>query len=310
MQWVREITPDAGRQRLYRQAILITVLGNLLLVAGKGIAAYYSDSVALYADAANSASDVLYSLFMILGLWMAMQPPDLSHPQGHSRFEPLAGLVIALAMAYAGYEAGRVAIERFLSGGIAVEPGFPALVLLFSAALKAGMYLVIRRIATSVTSPALAATARDNLSDVITSGAAFLGVYGSRFLHPLFDPIAGAVVALWIFRAAFEAAHENLKYLTGAGAPPELRHRIADVAGKVPGVLRVHQVITEYVGPQLIADLHINADGRISLYEAHHIADSVQAAVENVDEVDRAYIHIEPCEEITMAEFPPCTGER
>lgn len=310
MQWVREITPDAGRQRLYRQAILITLLGNLLLVAGKGIAAHYSDSIALYADAANSASDVLYSLFMILGLWMAIQPPDLSHPQGHSRFEPLAGLVIAIAMAYAGYEAGRAAIERFLSGGIAVEPGLPTLVLLCSAVLKAGMYLAIRRIATSVTSPALAATARDNLSDVITSGAAFLGVYGSRFLHPLLDPGAGALVALWIFRAAFEAAHENLKYLTGAGAPPELRHEIAEVAGKVPGVLRVHQVITEYVGPQLIADLHINVDGRISLYAAHHIADSVQTAVESVAEVDRAYIHVEPCEEITMAEFSPPAEER
>jgi hypothetical protein len=31
----------------------------------------------LYADAANSVSDVLYSLFMVLGIWMAMRPPDI-----------------------------------------------------------------------------------------------------------------------------------------------------------------------------------------------------------------------------------------
>jgi len=304
MQWVRDITPDAARQRLYRRAILITLIGNLTLAVGKGVAAYYSDSVALYADAANSASDVFYSLLMILGLWMAMQPPDLSHPQGHSRFEPLVGLAVAIAMTYAGYEAGRAAIERFLSGGSPVEPGLPTLVLLLSGALKAGMYFMIRRIALSVASPALAVTARDNLSDVITSGAAFLGVFGSRFLHPLLDPIAGALVALWIFRAAVEAAHENLKYLTGAGASPELREKIAEVAGKVPGVLRVHQVITEYVGPQLIADLHINVDGHISLDAAHHIADTVQAAVEAVNEVDRAYIHVEPCEKNVVAKSP------
>ncbi|OQA23206.1 MAG: Ferrous-iron efflux pump FieF [Chloroflexi bacterium ADurb.Bin360] len=304
MQWVRDITPDAARQHLYRRAILITLIGNLTLAVGKGIAAYYSDSVALYADAVNSASDVLYSLLMILGLWMAMQPPDLSHPQGHSRFEPLVGLAVAIAMTYAGYEAGRAAIERFLSGGSPVEPGLPTLVLLLSGALKAGMYFMMRRIALSVASPALAATARDNLSDVITSGAAFLGVYGSRFLHPLLDPVAGALVALWIFRAAVEAAHENLKYLTGAGASPELREEIAAVAGKVPGVLRVHQVITEYVGPQLVADLHINVDGHISLDAAHHIADTVQAAVEAVHEVDRAYIHVEPCEKNIVAKPP------
>lgn len=296
MQWVREVTPDAARQHLYRRAILITLLGNLVLALGKGIVAYYSRSVAVYADAANSASDVLYSLLMILGLWMAMQPPDLSHPQGHSRFEPLVGLMVAIAMSYAGYEAARAAIERLLVGGSAVEPGLPTLVLLLSAAIKAGMYLAIRRLAVALGSPALAVTARDNLSDVLTSAAAFAGVLGSRFVHPLSDPIAGVLVALWIFRAAFEAIHENLKYLTGAGAPRELRHEIAEVASKVPGVLRVHQVITEYVGPQLIADLHINVDGRMSLYEAHHISDAVEEAVAALDEVDRAYVHVEPCE--------------
>lgn len=296
MQWVREFTPDAGRQQLYRRAILITLLGNLALAIGKGFAAYYSGSVSVYADAANSASDVLYSLLMILGLWMAIQPPDLSHPQGHSRFEPLVSLTVALAMTYAGYEAGRAALARFLTGGSAVDPGLPTLALLTSAAIKAGMYLATRRIAAAVASPALAVTARDNLSDVLTSGAALLGVCGSRFLHPLLDPLGGALVALWIFRAAFEAFRENLKYLTGAGAPRELLHEIAAVAGEIPGVLRVHQVITEYVGPQLIADLHINVDGRISLYEAHTISDAVQAAVETLDEVDRAYVHVEPCE--------------
>ncbi len=302
MQWVRDITPDVERRRLYHRAILITLFGNLALAIGKGIAAYYSDSVAVYADAANSASDVLYSLLMILGLWMAMQPPDFSHPQGHSRFEPLVGLAVTIAMTYAGYEAGRAAIERFLVGGSAVEPGLPTLALLASAAVKAGMFLAIRRVAETLSSPALAVTARDNLSDVLTSGAAFLGVFGSRFLHPLLDPIGGALVALWIFRAAFEAAQENLKYLTGAGAPHELRHEIAKVAGQVPGVLRVHQVITEYVGPQLVADLHINVEGHISLYEAHHISDAVQDAVTALAEVDRAYVHVEPGEALDVSE--------
>lgn len=296
MQWVREVTPDTARQSLYRRAILITLLGNLLLAVGKGVAAYFSQSVALYADAANSASDVLYSFLMILGLWMALRPPDLSHPQGHSRFEPLVGLAIAIAMTYAGYEAGRAAIERFMAGGSAVEPGLPTLVLLASAGIKAAMYFSIRRLATTLSSAALAVTARDNLSDVLTSIAAFLGVFGSRFLHPLLDPIAGAIVALWILRAASTAVGENLKYLTGAGAPQELRQEIARIAAAVPGVLHVHQVIAEYVGPQLIADLHINVDGRMSLYEAHHVADAVHASIEALGEVDRAYIHVEPCE--------------
>ena len=297
MRWIRESEHNPGRQRLLRRALWITLGGNLGLAVGKGVAAYLSGSVALYADAANSASDVAYSLLMALGLWMAGQPPDSSHPQGHSRFEPLAGLVVAAAMTFAGYEAVRAAVERFLSGGQAVAPGWPTLALLLSAGVKAGMYVLILRIARTVASPTLGVAAKDNLSDVLASAAAFVGVLGAAWVHPLTDPAAGVLVGLWIWRAAFEAWRENLGYLTGAGAPPELCQVVAQMAAEVPGVEAVHQVILEYVGPQLVADLHVNVDGHLPLHEAHDIADRVQAQLEAHPDVDRAYVHIEPLEE-------------
>jgi cation diffusion facilitator family transporter len=297
MQWIRDYQPDPEAARLFRRALIITLGGNIILAVGKGVAAYLSGSVALYADAANSVSDVLYSLMMVLGLWMAQQPPDIGHPQGHGRFEPIVGLLVAAAMTFAGYEAGRTSIERFLSGGLAVELGWPILALLVSAAIKAAMYGAIRRIASRVASPTLGTVAQDNLSDVLTSGAAFVGVLGSHFLHPLADPVAGALVALWIFRAALSAWKENLRYLTGAGASRETREKIAAVAAGVPGVLGVHQVITEYVGPRLVADLHIDVDGSTPLFEAHRISDDVRVKLEELPEVDRVYVHVEPCQE-------------
>jgi cation diffusion facilitator family transporter len=294
MQWVRDFTPQPERKRLYSQAIAVTIAGNVLLVAGKGLAAILSGSVAIYADAANSLSDVLYSLLMMLGLRVAQQPPDMSHPQGHSRFEPLIGLVVALAMAIAGYEALRASIDRFVSGGKAVEAGLPVVILLVSAAIKGGMFLVINRIAIKVASPSLRVTATDNLSDVLTSTAAIIGVLGSHFIHPLLDPLAGLAVAAWIFRAAFRAGWENLKYLTGAGAPPELRRHIIQVTESIPGVIKVHHLMTDYAGPKFVVDLHINVDGEITLTEAHAISDQVIERLTALPEVDRAYVHIEP----------------
>ncbi|HNT76689.1 MAG TPA: cation diffusion facilitator family transporter [Anaerolineae bacterium] len=294
MQLIRDYKPDKTRQQFFRNALMITVAGNLLLVLGKGAVAYLSDSRALYADAANSASDVVYSFMLVLGLWIAQQPPDLSHPQGHARFEPLVGLAVAAAMTFAGYEAGRASVVRLLAGGLAVEPGWPTLALLGSALLKGAMFLSVRAIARRVSSPTLGTVAQDNLSDVLTSIAAFVGVIGSNLLHPLADPVAGALVSVWIFRAAFGAWKENLHYLTGGGAPPELPGKIRTVAQAVPGVLDVHQVLTEYVGARLILDLHINVDKTLSITEAHAIADAVQEALEALPEVDRAYVHVEP----------------
>ncbi len=295
MQWVREVERDVRRERLYRRAIVITLGGNVLLAVLKALAAAFSGSVALYADAANSVSDVFYSFTIAFGLWMALQPPDLSHPQGHSRFEPLVGLVVAASMTVAGYMAVHAAIERFITGAQAIEPGLPTLTLLGSATVKVGMYLSINRIARALSSPTFTSTAQDNLSDVLTSSAALLGALGSKWVHPLADPIAGVLVALWIFRNAATAWRSNLAFLTGAGASQELREQIATISAAVPGVRAVHQVIAEYVGPQLVADLHINVDGDLSLREAHAIADEVERRLSALDEIDRAYVHVEPC---------------
>jgi cation diffusion facilitator family transporter len=197
-------------------------------------------------------------------------------------------------MAFAGYEALRASFIRFQQGGLAIEPGLPTIVLLFSAAVKVGMYLFIRNTARKLTSPTLNTAARDNLSDVLTSSAAFVGAFGSKLIHPITDPIAGFLVAIWIFRAAFLAARENLNFLTGAGASEELRQRIIQEASSVPGVLRVHHLMTDYSGPRLIADLHVNVDGNTTLTESHRITDEIIARLEAMPEIDRAYVHLEP----------------
>lgn len=294
MLWIRKYQPQPMQRALYNRALIITLGGNLLLAAAKGLVAYLTGSVAIYADAANSISDVVYSLAMIFGLWLAQQPPDLSHPQGHSRFEPLVGLVVTFSMAFAGFEAGRASLVRFLAGGAVVPDGLPTMVLLASAAIKAGMFMLITRIARQLSSPTLATTAKDNLSDVLTSVAAFIGVIGSKYIHPLLDPAAGLAVAVWIFRAAFMAGKENLGFLTGAGADPELREKIVAAAESVPGVLRVHHTMTEYAGPRLVVDLHVNVEGTKTLIEAHAICDRITEKLEGFAEIDRAYVHVEP----------------
>lgn len=294
MRWIRDFTPQFEQGRLYRQAMIITLLGNILLAVAKALVAYFSKSVALYADAANSVSDVVYSLFLVIGLWMAQRPPDMSHPQGHSRFEPLVGLVVTVSMAFAAFAAARASVLRFMAGGLAVEPGLPMIVLLVSAAIKAGMYIRILWIARRLSSPTLSVAAVDNLSDVLTSIAAFVGAVGSKMIHPLFDPVAGMVVALWIFAAVIRVGRENLGFLTGAGASKELREKMVGLAQDVPGVKRVHHLMTEYAGPQLVVDLHINVEGSMSLTEAHDISDQVMARLSELPEVDRVYVHVEP----------------
>lgn len=293
---VRAEVVDTRRQLLYLRASLITISGNILLTAVKAVLAWFTGSSAVFSDAANSLADTFYSLLMGVGLYVSQQPADESHPQGHSLFEPMVSLMIAAAMALAGLAALWQSIQGFLGEKTVSEPGWSTAVLLGAVLIKVVMYLMVQGIARKVHSPAIAASARDNLVDIITSVTALLGVWGSYFIHPLFDPVAGLLVSLWIFRAVWGIAWENLGYLTGRGAPVELADKIAAIAAGVPGVDQVHRVIAEYIGPQLRVDMHINVDGNMTLELAHSIGERVNEQIESLPEVDLVFIHIEPTE--------------
>lgn len=283
-------------QRLYARASLVALFGNLFLLVAKAVVAHVSGSTAVYADAANSASDVVYCLFMGVGLWLSLQPADSSHPHGHRRIEPLVSMGIGLAMSLAGFEAARMGIRAWQAGPSQLSSSWAFAAILITAAIKAVMYVVTLRIARRTGSPALQASATDNLADVLASGMAFVGVGLNRLGFLGADPLAGLCVAVWILYGAAQVLIVSVRQCIGGAPPPELSEAILDRARQVAGVLAVHQVIVEYVGPQVRADIHINMDGRLSLDEVHRVSDRVRETVEALEQVDHAFVHVEPME--------------
>jgi cation diffusion facilitator family transporter len=294
IRYVRPARVDPARLRLYRRAIWIAVVGNGSLALAKGTVAWLSGSTALLATAVDSGTDVAYTLFMAWGLWRSQQPADEDHPQGHARIEPVVSTVIALMMGLAGLAVVRRASQQLLGQPVTFAWGWPAVTLVGSALVKVIMYLLVRRLGRQARSPAIQASATDNLADVISSAAALAGVLAAQWLHPLADPLAGLAVSAWIFRNAGGILVENVGYLTGRAAEPELLARIHDAAAGVDGVRGVHRVIADYVGPQVRAELHADVDDDISFLQAHDISDAVAEAVEALPEVDLVFVHLEP----------------
>jgi len=279
---------------LYARAEAVAIVGNALLFAAKGAAALATGSSAILADAANSGSDVAYSLLMALGLWASLRPPDTSHPHGHRRLENLVGLAIGAAMGWAGIAAVRSGIAA-LSSGVTppLTPGALSAVLA-TGVVKTVMFSITRRLGREAQSAALQATARDNLTDIVASGLALAGYVGSRYLTPLSDPVGAFCVALWVFRNAWEVLGEAIRQLMGGGASPEFTESILASAKSVPGVLGVDRVIVEHSGPTLYVDIHIKMDPNTSLEDTHRVSHRVRETIEALQGVDHAYVHVEP----------------
>ena len=143
---------------------------------------------------------------------------------------------------------------------------------------------------------ALVATALDNRNDVLTAGAALAGVIGAAVGAPILDPLAALVVAIGILHTGVEVVRDNVNYLVGAAPPDELRKEILRTALDHPDVKGAHDVIAHYVGPEIDVSLHVEVEGHRTLREAHDIESAVVQSVEELQQVDDAFVHVDPKE--------------
>jgi cation diffusion facilitator family transporter len=160
--------------------------------------------------------------------------------------------------------------------------------------VKLGMHIFARRVAKKTGSTAIMASATDHRNDVLVSAAVLSGVVASNLGFPVFDPIVAILIGLWIIRAGFLIGKDNIKYLMGEAPPPALVDKVREKAKAVKGVIGLNDVFGHYVGTTVEIEVHIDVDKRLSIEEAHGIGKRVQWAIEDMEEISRAFIHIDP----------------
>ena len=276
----------------------LLVLGvNLVLALAKGGVYLETGSLAVGSEAVNSLADTVYSLVIVAGLYLTTRPPDFEHPHGHERIEPFVSLFVALGIFAAGVVVMLQAATSLLSGQPEVARGPAAVAVLAGAAVvKFLLYRYSLRIGREQHSPALVATAADNRNDILTAGAALAGVLGAAAGYPVLDPLAAGVVAIGILYTGVEVVRDNVDYLVGAAPPEDLRAEIVRRALEHPDVRGAHDVIAHYVGPEIDVSLHIEVEGDHTLIEAHEIETAVMESIQELPQVDDAFVHVDPRE--------------
>jgi cation diffusion facilitator family transporter len=285
------------RSAAVRRVGVVILVVNLALAAAKGGVWHLTGSLAVGSEAVNSLADAVYSLVVLAGLYLTTQPPDFEHPHGHERIEPFVSLVIALGVFAAGIAVLWQATSSVLSGNYGGAAGSLGLAVLgASAIVKIGLYRYCLRMGEQYHSPALEATALDNRNDVLTAGAAIVGVLGASMGVPVLDPLAAGVVSFGILYTGYEIVRDNLNYLVGAAPPEDLRVEILRRAFAHPDVKGAHDVVAHYVGPEIDVSLHIEVEGDMTLLEAHDIETEVIESIRALPQVDDVFVHVDPKE--------------
>jgi len=276
------------------RATLINIFGNTALFVLKLVAGLMSGSIAIISEAFNSLSDIAASIATFICVRISDKEADAGHPFGHSRAEPIAGLIIAVLAGILGFEIIRTSVTRFFRHEEIEITAFTLLVPFITMVTKGAMALHFRSVGKKAGSPALRATAIDSFMDVFVALAALIGIAGAKLGYPLFDPAAGLAISLWIIYAGYKIGMENIAYLMGQAPPPELLEKIKAAALGVAGVKNINTVRAHFVGNFIHVEIHIEVDKLLPTIESHAIGKQVERGVEALKAIEKAFVHIDP----------------
>ena len=278
---------------------LVSMVTNVILTVLKLAAGLIAHSGAMISDAVHSASDIFSGLIVLIGVRISSRAPDESHPYGHERFECVAALLLSGILALVGGTIGVNAVKDIISGEAAETPGMLALIAaIVSIAVKESLFWYTRGYAKRFRSTALHAEAWHQRSDALSSIGALIGIAGARMGVPVMEPIASAVIALFILRVAVRIFREAIDQMVDHSSSEETEEAIRTTALAQEGVQGVELLRTRMFGNRVYVDLEICADPNLTLAAAHGIAEQVHDAIEHTyPEVKHIMVHVNPAKE-------------
>jgi len=283
-----------------RKATLLGLFVNAFLILLKFFAGIFGGSQALIADAVHSISDLFTDAVVLLGIKIGRKPPDKEHHFGHARIETLASAIVGLALigtaVYLGIDAAlniHQHTEYHPTGIALIGAGV-------SIALKEALYRYTVLIGRRIKSQLIVANAWHHRSDALSSVAVLLGVAGT-LINPawhILDALAALIVSFFIIKVGFDILRKTLREFTDTAPRPEIIEKLMQLSRAVDGVMNAHDLRVRTSGGFYQAEIHIVVDGQLTVAQGHRIAKTVERCLsEEMDELDRVIVHVDPFEE-------------
>jgi cation diffusion facilitator family transporter len=288
------------RYKKVRFGAWVGIIGNIVLAVLKGVIGTIADSRALVADAVHSASDVVGSVAVLIGIRAAKLPPDQDHPYGHGKAETVTSIIVAVLLFFVGLEIAIGAVQSFFEP-IAVPGTLAIYAVVFSIIVKEMMFRYKIFLGKKYRSDALVTDAWHHRSDVFSSFAALIGIGASIIGGNIgidwliyMDPAAGIMVSLLIMKMAWklggEAIHNTLDHVLHKEDTKEMFHQVQDVEG----VLKVDELLAREHGHYVIVDIKIAVDPHISVKDGHAIGKKVKNVLMEDEYVQDVRVHVNP----------------
>ncbi|KAF9604662.1 hypothetical protein IFM89_008993, partial [Coptis chinensis] len=308
--------------RSERMAIRLSNIANMILFAAKVYASIRSGSLAIIASTLDSLLDLLSGFILWFTTFSMPTQNPYRYPIGKKRMQPLGILVFASVMATLGmqiiFESVRILVSNEDKFHLTKEQEAWVISIMLSVTLVKFLLVLHCR---SFTNEIVKAYAQDHFFDVITNIIGLVAALLAKYVNDCLDPV-GAILslsvqpdlalnyirttdlavwfyyypelALYTIRTWSSTVLENVNSLVGKSAAPEYLQKLTYLCWNHHKAIRHIDTVRAYTfGSQYFVEVDIVLPSDMPLREAHDIGESLQEKLEQLLEIERAFVHLD-----------------
>lgn len=285
---------DEERFNSTKKAGIFGIIGNIFLLIIKAIVGFLFNSQAMIADSFNSAGDIFASLMTFIGNRIASVPGDDDHNFGHGKAEYIFSMFIGISMILVAAKLFFDSISSLILGSKLQFSLILVIVCIITIIVKLFLYLYTKRASKKFNNILLESNMKDHKNDCFVTSFTLISILLTQFGIYWFDGVVGIGISIWIGYTGISIFLESYNVLMDISVDEKTKDLILDIIHGYKEVKKIDIISSSPVGSQHIVFITICLDGNLSTFESHSLANSIEESINQLNNVYKTIVHVEP----------------
>ena len=254
--------------------LIVVLFQSSLKLAGVLI----TGSLSFLSETADTLTDILFVSITLYSLYQSQKPADYEHMFGHSKIDPISGLIQGIILINVYVILIYNAIQAVISSRFDVlnpEVGLALLVISFLVNLVFSRVLISK--GRQQKSLIMELQGLNLFQDSIRSIIVLISFIFAYFNITFLDPILSVILSVWIIIGAFKLAKGGVKELTDTNPVSSMIiEKLRMEIFALEHVVGVHDLKVRVSGKILFLEVHLSVEDHISIIHANEITKSIR----------------------------------
>ena len=279
----------------FKIAVYGSFIANVILAILQVYGAVSSGSLSLFTTMADAIFDPMSNVTLLLCNKAVAKVDARKYPAGKARIETAGNIVFCFLMTAVSFILIAFSIRELVEGSDAGTtkfhlPSVIAVAIAFCTKLALFLYCWALRNQYSQ----IHILWEDHRNDLFINGFGILTSVGGSKLRWWIDPMGAIILSTLISVLWLRTAYSEFQLLIGVTADTEMQQLITYISmTHHPLVKAIDTVRAWHSGPRLVVEVDVVMDPEQSLKATHDVAEELQMKLEDLPDVERAYVHVD-----------------